>query len=315
MSILVNRPDNRRRPVDWRWQRACELAEGARLVRGRDDEGVMFASKFRRLLDRCTTDEDKLEALDAHPEMYEAYSIYDASEEATEIRWELEARILAKESPQAIDKKLGVSPEVAKVFGRIFFDVADRLEAHSLITHVVIGRAVQTGLAEREYDCLWKLFGYWSGPLVLDAFIYKFNCPSHTETHDGLRGALREFTKDTIEQKGAITMLTMKVNWQTQETIMNLWQQCLQMEIQAGAAGAGTETIMQNVTVMMEGFQGLLHKHIPDVDPSPGGIISAVEDTGVRLRSGELAAIGMGLEPTGLEHLITAKFPEKGEDK
>lgn len=313
MSILVNRPDNQRRPADWRWQRAGELCEGGTIVRGRDDDGVQFATKFRRMIDRCQNDDDLLEALDAHPEMFDAYSIYNSQETPTELRWELEARMLAAESPASIECKTGITPSVQALYGRVFFDVADRLKSSGLITHVIIGRAVQTGLSEREYDCLWKLFGYWMGPAVLDAFIYKFNCPKHTENHDGLRAALREMTKDTIMQKGAVTMMTMKVNWQTAEQIMILWNNVLQLEVQAGQAGSGSEVLLQNITVLTDQFRGLIHKHIPDVSEGPTGLVAELEASGARLRAAELAAIGMGERPTGLEYLMNAKFPDAEE--
>lgn len=311
MSILVNRPDNKRRPGDWRWQRACELAEGARSVRGRDDETVKFASKFRRLLDRCDDDLDRLGVLDAYPAVYEAYSLYDASDDPTEHRWELEARLLAKESFADIEAKMGIPPETVEAYERIFFDVIDRLESPSLIVHTIIGRAVQTGLAEREYDCLWKLFAYFLGPAVLDALVFKFNMPQHTETHDGLRAAMRDFAKDTVDIKAGITLLTTPANWQTRELLLNLWKDLLALEMKAGQAGIGTETFNENVKALTETFEQLFTKHRPGVDADVVGRAAELEAGGVRMRASELAAIGLGKEPTGLELLVhTAKYPE-----
>jgi len=266
------------------------------------------------MLDRCNDDSDRLAALDAFPDLYEAYMLYDASDTATENKWELEARILARELVAGISRKLGVSEKVMDIYGRIFFDVKDRLDAPSLITHTVIGRGVQTGLAEREYDCLWKLFGYWCGPAVLDMFVYKFNSPQHASTPDSARSSLRDFTKDTVELKGAVTMLTTPVNWQSRELIMNLWKDLMTIEVQAGASGTGGESFMQSVEDMTNSFCGLFVKYRPGVDEAIDTTITDLEKSGPRLRSSELAAIGMGNTPTGLEHLMGgAKFPERGE--
>lgn len=313
MSILVNRPDNKRRPVDWRWQRACELVEGARLVRGRDDEVVRFACKFRRLMERCNDDNDRLAALDAYPAMYEAYSLYDASEDPTEHRWELEARILAKEAFDAISFKMGIDVEAINIYERMFFDVIDRLSSPSLITHTVIGKAVQAGLAEREYDCLWKLFGYWEGPLVLDALVYKFNNTRHTEEHDELRSAMQDLSKDTVAVKTAIALLTMPVNWQTRELILTLWKDLMAMELQAGQVGLGSEMYTQNVHAMTATFESLMIKYRPGVDAAMIGTVAELETGGVRLRAEELMAIGMGDTPTGLKRLTkSAVYPDRG---
>jgi hypothetical protein len=257
---------------------------------------------------------DKLGVLDAYPALYEAYSLYDASDDPTEHRWELEARLLAKESFADIESKMGISPNTIAVYERIFFDVIDRLEMKSLIVHTIIGRAVQTGLAEREYDCLWKLFGYFLGSAVLDALVYKFNCPQHTDSHDGLRAAMRDFAKDTVDIKAGITLLTTPVNWQTRELLLNLWKDLLALEMQAGQAGIGTETFTQNVQALTESFEQMFTKHRPGVDADVVGRAAELEAGGVRMRASELAAIGLGKEPTGLEHLVhTAQYPERGD--
>jgi len=314
MSILVNRPDNKRRPVDWRWQRGCELAEGARQVRGRDDELVILARKFRRLLDRCESDMDRLAALDANPELFEAYEIYNADDfNPTAIKWELEARILAKESPESIDAKLMLSPAVTRLYTQLFFDVIGRLSAHGLIMHLVIGRATQIGLAERSYDCLWKLLGYNVGPLILDAFIYQFNNPRHTEVHDEYRATMNELTKDSIVTKAAVTMLTMQVNYQTRELIMTLWKELLALEIQAGQAGFSSETYTQNIGALSTTFANLFIKQ-SDGDISMESAINQLEAEGARLRASELVAIGMGGDAIGLKQLLgSAVYPKVRE--
>lgn len=313
MSILINRADNPRRPVDWRWQRAGELAEGARVARGRDDAGVLQARKFRRLLARCRSDEDRLIALDACPALYEAHALYAAEDDAPEPRWELEARLLARESFDSISRKMGLSHEVIRTYEHCFFDVISRLDSPSLIVHTVIGRAVQTGLAERDYDMLWKLMGYLAGPLVLDSCIYKSVEPQQVQTTDGVMAFWRDFTKAQMGMKAGVAALTMPVNWQTRQTILEFYGQLLQLEAAAGASGMGTsETFVSNVKAMVETFAW--SKYLPGVDAEMTGKVAELEANGVRLRASELAMIGIGETPTGLEHLISsARFPKEKE--
>ena len=255
MSVLTNRVDNPRRPPDWRWQRAGELIDGARVARGRDDAGVRQAMKFRRLLARCRNDEDRLIALDACPALYEAHSLYSVEDDAPEPRWELEARLLAREPFPVIERKMGLSKEVIEAFEQYFFDVISRLDAPSLIVHTVIGRAVQTGLAERDYDALWKLMGYLAGPLVLDSCIYKFAEPKQIITPDGVRAFWKDFAKDQLGMKAGIAALTYPVNWQSREQILTFYTQLLQTEAAAGHAGmGGSETFVTNVKAMVETF-------------------------------------------------------------
>jgi hypothetical protein len=316
VSILVNRPDNRRRPPDWRWMRACALAEGTeRPVRGRDDEVVKAACKFRRLLLRCQTDADKLAALDAAPQLYDAYEIYSSSDSPEQVRWELEARILAREPRADIERKLGVDAATLDIYQEVFFDVDDRLDAPSLITHVVIGRALHAGgLAEREHDCLWKLFGYWCGPIALDAFVYKFGKPRRVESAEGLRDALRDFTKDVVEMKGTVTLVGMPIGWQTREVIVNLWKDLMAMEVQLGHSAAGQAAVLHNVDAMTATFKDLLMKQEPIDEERAPGTAGALEHNGTQLRAAELVAVGVGAIPEGLAQLMnSAQFPDKGD--
>jgi hypothetical protein len=286
MSVLINRADNPRRPPDWRWQRAGELIDGARVARGRDDAGVRQAAKFRRLLARCQTDEDRLVALDACPALYEAHSLYAAEDDAPEPRWELEARLLAREPFPTIERKMGLTADVITAFEHFFFDVICRLDAPSLIVHTVIGRSVQTGLAERDYDALWKLMGYLAGPLVLDSCIYKFAQPQQIITPDGVKAFWKDFAKDQLGMKAGIAALTYPVNWQTREQILTFYTQLLQMEAAAGAIGGTSETFVSNVKAMMETFAW--SKYLPGVDAEMTGKVAELEANGVRLRATEL---------------------------
>jgi hypothetical protein len=314
MSILQHRSDNPRRVPDWRWQRAGELIEGARVARGRDDDGVRQATKFRRLLARCQTDEDRLVALDACPALYEAHSLYAAEDDAPEPRWELEARLLAREPFPTIERKMGLSTETIAAFECFFFDVINRLDAPSLIVHTVIGRSVQTGLAERDYDALWKLMGYLAGPLVLDSCIYKFAQPQQIITTDGVKAFWKDFAKDQLGMKAGVAALTYPVNWQTREQILTFYTQILQMEANAGQIGGTSETYVSNVKAMMETFAW--SKYLPGVDTEMTGKVAELEANGVRLRATELAMIGIGETPTGLEHLISsARFPKEKDKK
>jgi len=313
MSILVNRPDNKRRPADWRWQRAGELANGSRLIAGRDDSIVRELTKFRRLLDRCETDEDRLAALDADPVLFSAYLIYDANETPTETRWELEARLLARESFESIGQKIHEDVDVIKRYEEAFFDVMSRIDHPGLITHIIVGKAVQTGLAERQYDLLWKLFGYHCGPLVLDAFIYKFNAPTRPETPSQVSAHWGDDTKEVIKVKANVAARTIQINGYTAEGILNMFHNMAALEQQAGAAGGGSELMAENVQAMQNCIPWI--KYIEGVSPKMIGRSTEFEKDGMTLRSHELMMLSMGIEPEGLEYLTTDIGYPDGDDQ
>lgn len=313
MSLLINRVDNLRRPPDWRFQRAGELVDTAGRAATRDDAAVRNCYRFRRRLSRCQNDSDMLAALDSYPDMYEAYMIYDASDDPQEYRWELEARVLARESAEAIQRKMGISAAVIDAYITNFFDVVDRLDHQSIIVHTVMGKSVQAGLAERDHDCLWKMFGYWAGPMILDAYIYKFNTPTQPETADGVSAFWSDDAKEQLRMKASVAVRTMPVNWQTREQILAFWQKIVELEIQAGQAGVGTETFVANVQALTDSIDWQAYK--PDEHGKLTGPAAQIETKGVRLRAAELTMIGMGEKPTGLEHLVhTAVFPGDNDE-
>lgn len=311
MSILTFRPDNVRRVPDWRWQRAGEVVDsGGRIVRRRDDALVREACKFRRLLARCQSDEDRLEALDACPELFEAWTIYDAGEDPIEHRWELEARLLSGQSLEDISLATGTPINVIRCYEQMFFDVLSRLKHASLIIHSVIGQSVQVGLAERDYDVLWKLFGYFAGPHVLEAIMFKFIAPAKVTNATGVRAFMKDFTKDQVFLKSGVAMATMPINWQTRELLMTLWQSMLAMEAQAGQTSVGSELLKTNIQGLVEAFAWT--KYRPGVDPALTGKVAELESNGVRLRASELCQIGFGEAATGMEHLFpSARYPKK----
>jgi hypothetical protein len=315
MSTIF-RKANPRRPVDWRWQLAGELIErGGRISRSRRDDELKVCRHFRGQLARCQQEVDYLQVMYAEPDMWEAWSLYADSDEK-EIRWELEARLLAREPVEDIATKLAISVETAQLFESCFFNVQDRLDSPSYITQIVIGRSIHAGLNERHYDLLWKMYGYWAGSHVLDALIYRFNNPTRPENPEGTTAFWEDDTAETLRMKAAITMRTMPINWQTQEGIMNVYLRMLEMERNAGESGAGTEAVMANISSMLTSIPW--HKHRQDIDVVDHSDPIAHVDAGqVSLRATELAIVGAtGKVPPALEHMIAGlRFPEDTNDE
>jgi len=61
---------------------------------------------------------------------------------------------------------------VISLYERIFFNVNEKLKNRDYIMTCVIGPSVHSGLSDRDFDLLWKLFGYLYGPVVLNAFVH-----------------------------------------------------------------------------------------------------------------------------------------------
>lgn len=161
------------RPVNWRWERARWLREhGKYLKRAMDDEFTDVAKKFQSEEDRVRNPVDSFRLEAKYPGVFNAKELYEREER--DARWTIEARLLAGESYDRIATRHMTSPEVIFWYEKLFFNVLPCLNAPDYIVNVVIGSAVHHGLTDREYDLLWKLFGYFAKGFVLDFLITTF---------------------------------------------------------------------------------------------------------------------------------------------
>jgi len=320
MSVpaVILRKRSAQRPVTWRWDRAGYLLEKAadyiaahrkppRIRRDRDHDNIVEIYLFRFAIEQCETEGDHIALVDMRPHVYEAWSIFKQANRTT--RWELEARLLAGEPPEDIARKLATTCEAVTAYEQYFFNVTDRLTAPGYLTHQVFGQSIQAGLAERNYDLLWKAIGYWCGPFALDHMIYKFNQPSRPETTTGVSALWDDHLTDAMRLKTVIAAHTMPVNMQTQEGIFSIYQRMLELERAGEGGGIGGEAMMENVRVMFE--------HMPwnKMATGPDGAIpttatAVFEKQTVLLRASELSLFGRAGIPAPLQHLLTtAEYP------
>lgn len=310
VTSLEFRRSNPRRPVDWRWQRACHLLEsGGSLVKHRDDSEIKLAKEFRSAIQSATTENQHLAIMDKWPALYEAWNLYQ-SEEDHETRYELEARLLARQTGEEISLKLAVTPETTALYESVFFHVTDRLNVPGYVTHTVMGNAIQRGLAQRHYDLLWKMFGYWGGPLVLDHLIYQFNKPVTPDTKEGVENFWSEDVKQHLMLKSSLAARMAPINWQTSLEIVNMYMRLIEIEGNAGAgAGGGGDAAVRALDGMLSQmpWTKAIHRRTPESNE----VISYYDSKGVGLRSEDLLLVGSGgdLNPNRQALLEAAEYP------
>jgi hypothetical protein len=100
------------------------------------------------------------------PTVAEAYLLYTNPMRLK--RWEVEARLLAKETDATIAAKCGGSVEGAQMYGKLFFDVRPRLSADTYIYLVVLEGKGHLGIRPDDVEALLKHFGYAFGGLAVD---------------------------------------------------------------------------------------------------------------------------------------------------
>jgi len=306
----VFRENNPQRPVDWRWQLAGELLGVAYNYRMRGkDADVKLCRRFRKALDAVRHPGERLRLLTLYPDMYEAWSLYAASDDV-QLRWELEARILAGESFESIATKLAMPLEAVRLYESCFFHVTDRLQSPSYITQVVFGRSIHSGLHAREYDLLWKMYGYWGGPLVLDQLVFRFAKQQRPESVESVRGFWSDDLANTMRLNAAIAARVAPITEDTYEAIINTYLKMVAAEKNAG--NTPNEGILTNIQSMLVNIPWHL---VPAgrTRPLSDDAVDVADVDAAALRAGELEVVSeLGHVPPDIVKLTgNMAFPEE----
>ena len=188
VKLRADHPD---RPVDWRWRLAIDIAETGVMPPTVDafTKGARFFYERMQQLD-LETHADEL--YDLNPGIYVAWSIFSAGSPK---RHEIEARILAQEDFDSVARKTAIPRDTLVYYEALFFNVLDRIDAPSYVIHNAVGNIYDADVID-EYS-MWKLYGYWCGPPVVDLMVYKqpprslFDADSDEEADKLLRAQIQ----------------------------------------------------------------------------------------------------------------------------
>lgn len=151
-------------PPDWRWQRAQNLvSRGRYFSRRRDDELTGQAMHYLQLLRRRPARAKRL------------FSDIDAAK-----AWhtaggpmvvQLQARLLAAQTPNEIACILGVTAEQGFVYEQLFYNVRDRLTARDWILVNAIRSPPFIARVGPDPAATLRAFGFDGGPVILDRVV------------------------------------------------------------------------------------------------------------------------------------------------
>lgn len=168
--------DPLRKPA-WRYERAQQIIDhpGKRPTR-KDDLLVHDAVKFYRKKIRMestgkdiSTEHNQLARY--WGPLYMADRLFNSDREGRS-RWLLEARILSRQSDEAIVETSPIDAETVRVYEALFFHVRDRLDARDWITSEIITPVFQIGDRPWQPELMAKFFGYFGGPVVLESIVH-----------------------------------------------------------------------------------------------------------------------------------------------
>lgn len=305
-------PESRHNPTrvpHWKWLRAISVDAGgpkaSKTLDGAD--GFKWIRRALRLKRHHAAAGNRPEVLynlaRLDPAIFWAHSIWAEDKQPT--RWEIEARILAGETDEEIAKKVGCEPEVITAYEAVFFNVREKLNNTAYVVNVVMADSVTKGITERQYDLLWKMFGYRGGPHVLDAMTSRFSAIDKPQKPEDVSQFFQESAINSMRHKAAVAALTVPINSHTQLALLDAYVKYVEIERTTENATKAQVGIVQNIGAMM---QSLPFKIATKVE-SPDEKILPFDNSAVELNGNELIIAATGGKINEQEKIEKLGFP------
>jgi len=301
--------DNPRRAPNWRWLRAVQIDTGGPRASKTLDGPAGFtwirrASRLKRrhaLVANRPNDLYSLVRMDK--DLFWAHSIW--ADEKAPTRWAIEARILAGETDEEIAKKVGCDPGVVSAYEAVFFDVREKLAHQEYVVNVVMADAVTRGLTERQYDLLWKMFGYKGGGYVLDAMISKFTDIRRPEKAEDVSAFFQESAINSMRHKAAVAAFTVPINTHTQLLLLDAYVKYVEIERTTENASKANTNIVQNIGTMLASLPFKIGTKLD----SEGDKMVPFDNSAAELRGDELMIVAAGGKLANQPVIENLRFP------
>jgi hypothetical protein len=247
------RRDAPTRPMEWRWLLAQEIVNRGRKPAEKPDEPTRTMVRYLRRLHACTTEKDLQKLQRTMPAVFEAGELHSAGDS---LQWELEARLLSVDSFDAIAKKLNTSVGVIRAYEELFFNVLDRLDSVGWVTHLAISGGLRHGLRLDDTPTLWRFYGYWGGPLIVDELAWDFNQMAKPTDAAGVRQFFQNDIRAMVQRKVAVGLRSLPLDPKEFAKLMRLWMRMEQMQSRQKEDTAGYDNRCGN----LEAFADQMNK-------------------------------------------------------
>jgi hypothetical protein len=154
---------NPRRHPDWCYRLAAECVASGRPFPRRDWDALTLS--VADYLRREQRGEDPGRLVADYPELNLALEVF--RHEDQELRWAIEARLLAGFAATDVAAAAGLTPPIVDIFEKTFFDVRDRLENREFIVGTVIAPQRNRPYDFRDSGWKWIAFNYGQEALAV----------------------------------------------------------------------------------------------------------------------------------------------------
>jgi hypothetical protein len=150
----------------WRWQRARAIVEqGLTCTARTDDASTRRVVEYLRACGLSLVGSQTQGGVPADEVLHAAHRLFEVG---GLVRFIVQARLLARQSPCEVARLTSFEPAVIETFASIFFDVCDHLDARDWVANQVLWPALEANLRTDALGGALMAIGYWLGPAILD---------------------------------------------------------------------------------------------------------------------------------------------------
>jgi hypothetical protein len=312
------------RPPDWMWQRAVGTILGTEpgpTRRFDSAEGVAGIKKLIKFIHKKTAAASLLDEYNlafSMPEIFWAHRMYENKSDI--LRYSIEAHALAGSSDLDIAMRVNYSANIIKTFCDMFFDVRSRLDKQQWIVHSVIGISVHHGIAERQFDLLWKLYGLMMGSQMLDALELKFINPVRPMSADMVGNAIEDDVVSTMKLKANLAAKGVTAGNATYGMLLDRFTRFVEIERNSDTQGQAHSSILKNVEEVLNNMPFRVGQSDTRIKgrvkvTAAQAQMTEFESTPVELTYAETVQVAGGQLLQDPDRLREMRFPDRTKDK
>jgi len=290
-------------PPNWRWERARSLAEDGYRRHPLDDGYIDVARRYQVEADSCETDEDRQMLRERYPGICDAAQIYF---KANAMRWALEAFLLSRAEFALIAGLHRIHKAVVTWYAKLFYDVLPHLESESYILSAAIGDNVHNGLTDRDYPLVWKIVGFYGGPLLLRSYIRPFHS-IHIADEDQVDAGYLAALDRQMRKKALAAGLTVPT-YGNHQVIFDAYHKGRELADAKGGGNAQEQSCKENIYAAMLAFKDCF---LVGSQPCNLPLLEKYRKSRVELRPHELMQAALGTETEEMKQTLNWKFPDE----
>jgi len=321
------------RPPSWRWDRVLSLIDNKSDIPGRctkRDDAIVKTTRNFVLRWRNGSREMREKLLWENPGLFYAYDFQQRLMDDPEAAMYIEARLLARQTPEQISDIMGVMPEAVQWYADLFFDVIPYLERRDWITKQILVPAIlrspvkapeetnfpnfkDSTVAKPFLDGSLKVFAYFGGTHLVDLLIYGMQAGKPVTSPDEIKNWLDNNINMSIRRRAAQAAMLFEVNKYNVMELFATHTKIMEIERSDDSESKTKSTQERHITAMLDDLPWAVGDDGATL--YEGTMVGRFDKMSSELRDDELLLLGSGRAAPSIKDNFPKELPPPRKNK